>query len=515
MKSFFRPSALLFIALWLFLLIGGRSRFFQDPGTFWHTAVGGKILGGKVIGKLDFFDTDPYTFTFAGKPWIPHQWLGECMMFAIDRYGGFDSLLLVTATILAAVFSWLGARLMHCGLHPSLAALLTALAVAASSGHFHVRPHLATFIGFAITLVWLADFEAGQAGLGKLCWLIPIYWVWSNIHGGMLGGLGTFIVVVAGWTASRAIGAASPLKSYRDAAKLGLLILACAGTALLNPYGYRLPEAWLSISQMHSLSTLINEHSPIDFADANAWMILLLALVYITLLVGVRPFKIRITWLIPLIWFVLCCGRIRHAPLFAIAALIAVADVFPHTRYAQRLLALGSDLFQPGERRRPNWSCRLKSLVLPVLLVALAMILQGLRVQMTVIGYGWVQLNTRKWPVENLDALLAEQGKGDQRIFDDFGYGGFLIYYVPGYKVFIDDRCELFGDAFLEEFVKSDDSGRATEAVHRWEKQYGEFGYALVSKASGHDDYFHDSPEWILLSESEPARFYQRARMHE
>ena len=35
------------------------------------------------------------------------------------------------------------------------------------------------------------------------------------------------------------------------------------------------------------------------------------------------------------------------------------------------------------------------------------------------------------------------------RIFCEYAYGGFLIYHAPGYRVFIDDRCELFGDEFL------------------------------------------------------------------
>ena len=74
MKRFLTPTTLLFLGLWFVLLIGGRSRFFQDPGTFWHTSVGDRIF------EEGFFDTDWYTCSFPGSMWIPQQWLGECAL---------------------------------------------------------------------------------------------------------------------------------------------------------------------------------------------------------------------------------------------------------------------------------------------------------------------------------------------------------------------------------------------------------------------------------------------------
>ena len=53
-------------------------------------------------------DRDPFTFTRAGDPWVPYQWLGEVAMSAVHRVGGLDSLLVCATAILAALFSWLG-----------------------------------------------------------------------------------------------------------------------------------------------------------------------------------------------------------------------------------------------------------------------------------------------------------------------------------------------------------------------------------------------------------------------
>src|SRR5436305_14367111 len=150
------PGALAFLGLWLLLLAAGRSSFLRDPGTFWHTTTGELILHD------GFIRADPYTFTFAGTWWVPYQWLGEVGMALAHRAGGFDAQLLGAVTIIAAVFAWLTVRMLRTGLNPVLGCALVALALAASSSHFHVRPHLLTVAGLAVTAAWLADCAAGR-----------------------------------------------------------------------------------------------------------------------------------------------------------------------------------------------------------------------------------------------------------------------------------------------------------------------------------------------------------------
>ena len=68
LKKLWRPEVGIFLVLWLLLLIGGRSRFFRDPGTFWRTVVGREMLSSHQLIYRDHF-----TFTFAGKKWVAHQ----------------------------------------------------------------------------------------------------------------------------------------------------------------------------------------------------------------------------------------------------------------------------------------------------------------------------------------------------------------------------------------------------------------------------------------------------------
>jgi hypothetical protein len=515
MKRYFGPPAWIFLGVWLVLLIGGRSRFFQDPGTFWHVAVGDRII------EVGFFDTDPYTFTFAGKPWIPHQWLGECAMAVLNHIGGFDTLLLATATLLAAVFTGLGVRLLRTGFHPSVVAVLIACGVAASSGHFHVRPHLATIAGTAVVFVYLTDVENGRLSPGRLVWLIPVVWLWANIHGGVIGGLATFALAIAGWTINWLIGRASPIGSRRDLGRLLLIWLGCVAVCFVNPYFYRLPLAWVEIYQMSSLPGIIKEHSRLNLSEWTGISVVGFGILYVGLLLTVPIRQWRVSWLLPVVWFALACMRVRHAPLFAVGALVGIADFFPLSRVAAAMVRSKSDLFVPSAATEEDATVREAAVpfAIPAGLVVIALLLQAAGATVPVLGRGWAALDPTVWPVDLLLELREHEHDRPQgtHIFCEYSYGGFLIYFTPGYRVFIDDRCELFGDDFLTRFVWTKAwlaeglFEHPAEPFAEWQHEYGQFDLALVQRDGGFDQALTELPRaWEVVGETEYARLYRK-----
>lgn len=524
MKRFLGPPTWLFLVIWLVLLVGGRARFFQDPGTFWHVAVGDRII------EYGFFDTDPYTFTFGGKPWIPHQWLGECTMGVLNKVGGFDTLLLASATLLAVVFTGLGVRLLRAGFHPSLVAVLIACGVAASSGHFHVRPHLATIAGMAVVFVYLTDVENGRLSIGRLAWLIPVVWLWANAHGGALGGLATFALAIAGWTASWLVGRSSPIGSRRDLGRTVLIWLACVAVCFVNPYLHRLPLAWIEIYRMSSLPDIIKEHSRLDPGDWTGMSVLAFGGLYLVLLLSVPVRRWRVSWLLPVVWFALACLRVRHAPLFAVGAMVGMADLFPLSRVAAALVRKKSDLYT-GPQPDPDdggWREAAVPFAVPAGLVLFAVLLQAAGAKVPVLGREWAKLDPAQWPVDLLPELREHENTRPlgTRIFCEYAYGGFLIYHAPGYRVFIDDRCELFGDEFLVRFVRTRaelqllvSSGglfagefhHPAEPFAKWQYEYGSFDLALVETGGGFDLALAELPQaWEVVRQTDTATLYRK-----
>jgi len=505
LKKYWRAETGIFLAIWLVLLIGGRSRLFRDPGTFWHTVVGEKLLA-----THHFDNTDSFTWSFGGQPWIPHQWLGECTMAALHAVAGLDSLLLATATLLAALLTWCAARLMRSGVHWSLALMFMILGFGASASHLHVRPHLVTIALLACTVGLLIDVEGGRVRAIRLAWLVPLFLIWTNVHGGMLGGLATVGFVFGWWSLGWLLGKQSPVTSARQVVWLAGLLLACGLTAFANPYGAEVPRTWLAILDSPILPSIITEHRPLEMSDTDGMLVLLLAAVYFTALACLKPQWPRATWLVPLLWLAQAFLRIRHAPLFAFTALLALADVLPQTRLAAWAQRHG-DLFQPPIPATPyTW----RQLLLPVSAVLLVAGLQTAAVETSIPAVYTAQLDRRVWPTELLDDLRAQEDEHPEglRVFNDYDYGGFLIYFTPRLKPFVDDRCELFGDRWLLEFVTSQQHGTA-DRIRDYQQRYGNFDLALVRTGSGFDAFFESQSDWQLIRKTGTATLYRRKEL--
>lgn len=501
------PGPVLFVLLWLGMLAGG-SRFLRDAGQFWHTRV------GEIILTDGFFDRDPFTFTHPGEKWIPHQWLGEVTMAILHRIGGFDALLVVTTAAMAGLYAWLGAKFVRAGLHPIFAVGVTLLAAAAASTHFHVRPHLFSMIGMAATMHAVVEFENRRIGVGRLVWLIPLYLVWSNTHGGMLGGLATLGLAVGGWVIGWAIGRPSPVNSWRTVVTLGSVGFGCGLTAFVTPYGPEIPRTWVYINNgMSRLPEIIAEHARLDVTDPKAWPLLALAAVYLVVLAGVRPRAVRVAWLIPLAWLVQGVLRVRHGALFAPVAVIALIDLWPHTRYANWLAKYRPDVYQPPVA--PSRGPFIPVLLTAAVCVTAALGCQWSRTTVPLFGSGSAAFDQTLWPTELLDDLkrFEPRSPGDpNRIFCEYTYGGFLIFHTPGYRVFVDDRCEVFGDDWLIEYVRADEEGTAA-AMARWQERFGRFDFALTrttDRDAGFDWHYRTSPEWQVIRKTDTATFYRR-----
>jgi hypothetical protein len=515
-NRFWRAETGIFLAVWLGILTVGRTQSFRDPGTLWHVVVGEQILSS---GR--FVTVDPFSFTYGGRPWISQKWLAECAMALVHRATGLDGLLLAMATLLAALYTWAAHRLIRAGMHWLLAILFLALAFGASTFHFHPRPHLATIVLLGWSFALLCDFEAGRIPLERLSWLVPAFLLWSNAHDGVLGGLATLGVTVAGWGLFRVMGPSGPIQQYGQIVRLLALVGLCSLTIVVNPYGLAGPRAALELVGSPVLPRLIDEHGPL-LARSTGPMILPMAAVYLAILVSVPPRQYRVTWLVPLLWLALAFTRIRHGPLFAITALIALADVFPKSSWAARLVRSGSDLYRlpasglatrgtgtEHSRRLSLFRAGLRPALLPIGVVLASLVLQLSGARVPVLGRGWVRLDRAYWPVDLLPELreYERQHPPGTPIFNELLFGGFLIYHTPGLRVFIDDRCELYGDRWLLDYV--DAQSDHPDRVDSWATRYG-IDFALVQAGSSFDRYLEEAPGWIMVRRVRTAAIYKR-----
>ncbi|MGO8746500.1 MAG: hypothetical protein ACLQNE_10970 [Thermoguttaceae bacterium] len=495
----------IFLGLWLVMAGFAPSRFFRDPGTFWHVRLGQQTLE---TGQLPRADT--FSFTMRGKPWVSQYWLCDIGMAGLYNWGGWDALLLATTAILATVYAWIGGRLHRAGLASICSILVAVWAFAASSRGFHARPVVLTLAFLGATFALLVDVESGRRPLRALWRLVPLFVLWTNLHGGVLGGLCTTFLATAGWAAQGLVRRGGPVRSFRSAMELAAILLACGLAILVNPYGWEVPKLWMAILHL-PLADLIQEHGPLWGLRSAAVLVTGLALLYLVALLSTLPQTPRVTWLIPFVWFVLACEHRRHASLFAVTAAIALADLLPHSGLG-RILAWRGLFDRGGNSGMPSetqlgWRRGLA----PGILVAVGLLVQGAGLHAPLLGRGWAQLDPSHWPVAMIPVLaeLNKNGSAEKPVFNEMVFGGFLIFYAPRMPVFIDDRCELYGLPFIEgtlNVVRRDPAN-----LERLVQQYG-IEYAFTERDSAVDKYLADSPRWRALSRAGRTTLWERAQ---
>jgi hypothetical protein len=487
-------------------MVVARDNFFGDPGSLWHL-----VRGERMLSSGELIRSDPFSFTRGGCPWLPQSWLAECVLGLLHRVGGLDSIMAATIILLASLYTWVAHRLLRAGFHPLLAGLIVAMAIAGGSHHFHPRPHILTLAFLAWTFAQLCDFEAGRIPFRRFFWLVPLFIVWANVHGGMVTGVFTVALAAAGWCLTWWVGAETPVARPRQLLALVFLVTACGLAALVNPYGLRLPKLWFALIGSPVLPKLIQEHLPMRDAGSSAWAVMLMVVFYLAALSGIPPRRSRVTWLIPLAWLAFTWSRIRNGPLFAIVAAIALGDLLPHARWVNWLSCRGSEVFRvaPAGGALPKRRVGFVTVLLPFVLTVSSFAFQGAGVRVPLLGRGWAAMNAESNPV----ALLPDLREYERShpvgtpIFNEMVHGGFLIYYTPGLRVFIDDRCELYGDRWLLDYVHAlrEDPAR----VDHWAREYG-FDAALTETGSGFDRYLALAEGWAAVRRTTKASFYRR-----
>jgi hypothetical protein len=397
-------------------------------------------------------------------------------------------------------------------MHPILAGVLTGGCVFAGAFHYFARPHMNTIVFLGWTMACLVDFDRGRVTAARLAGLIPLYIVWTNLHGGVLGGVLMLGLAVAGWGLLFLLGKDSPIKSWRTGWLLLGVLASCALTPFDSPFGMEMIHTWKRIVGSDVLKQVVSEHKPLDLTRAPDQVIFGLGLAYLALLAGTLPKRPRVTWLIPLVWFALSFKGIRQGPLFAITAAVTIADFWPHTVWHRLLKRYGDTVIQdpPDEEAGLGW----QPYAIPALAVLAALLLQVSGVSAPLVGRGWARLDPLYNPTEptaRLREYRRTQGP-DARIYSDANLGGYLLYHLPGMKIYMDDRFELYGDAWTADYV--DMIWHHPERIEAVMNQYG-LELALIvtgDERTPLDLYLSGNDHWTELERTETTVLFRRTK---
>ncbi len=413
-----------------------------DPDFFWHLATGELIARTGGVPSVD-----PYSFTWLGQPWTPHEWLSELLIYYLVEGLGRVGALMVYGLVPAAIFGLLAGMLARQGVRPLAFALPATLGALVLAGFVTLRPQAESWLMLAGLIWFLAELRPDRGRWTLL--LIPFFALWANLHGVYVVGLG----VVGLYTLFTLLGR-TPMAPARGwilaglAGSIAAAMLTPAGPAgILYPLRYIDAGDWGLANIAEWQSPNFHDPAHLAFLGLIAWL-------------GLNGGRNTPGWLVALSWIGVALGllALRNAPIAAVFAVPALA------------LGLEARLRDRSAHRatRPMRPSRaLGRRVMEV--VAAAAIVIG-SVAVLVPSDMDAAIETRlaeRFPVAGVDRLLALQP--DARVLAEYGWGGYVIWRMhdSGGRVFVDGRNDMYDQRILEDYsaIRNADPGWETLAA--------------------------------------------------
>jgi len=392
--------------LLVFGLFWGLAWVRLDPDFGWH------LQAGNYIRQHGIPSHDLFTYSAAGFHWIDHEWGNDALVSWLYGLGGYGLLMSVFAGLWTATLWVVGRRV---GWPVLLAAAVALLPYAG------VRPTIWSLLGLA-SLLQLTASRSRRALVA-----IPLLFIiWANLHGGFVIGLA--------YLAYLAI-------RQRSRFWLGLLALSAAAT-LINPYAWQLYSEIGRTLFDRSLHNQINEWRPL-FILPPSWAYCVLFLSGFWLLARRK----LANWLsFSMLLLAATLAASRNLPLFVIASLSETDQRF------QKMRSL-----IPKQLEFP------KKLVLGLLIGLVSFeLVYGLYV-----SYWPWQPRDANYPKTAVAYLQVHSCPG--HLFNDYNYGGYLIWQLPQTKVFIDGRMPSWrgarGQKYLDIYYKILDDSHYRQAA--------------------------------------------------
>jgi hypothetical protein len=435
------------------------ARVSMDSDTWWHLRAGQWILDHRQILMVDQF-----SYTRAGEPWKYPGWLIEVPMFLIyQRFGpgGFNILTALVIT-LTFVFVW---QTLTGG--PFLRAFIIIFAAIVSGIYWAARPYLITFLLSVVFLWVLEDYRLGRV---NRLWLLPILMViWANSHGGFIIGFIIWAVYLIGQlehiklTDLHGPGIFNYIKTLLPLIfiGLGLVIAVC-----INPSGPIMLLYGFKTVSIKTLRDYIQEWQSPNFHELRVqpfiWM-----LVITFGAVGFSRKRLALTDFLLVAGFAyMSLTSARNIAIFALVTPLVL------TRYGEPVLKRYSKLLKvhvstvkvddvSPRRQVLNW------MILGVL--AIACVIKVSLVLPPEVNWAVIK---KTMPVEAVNFIKLTKPSG--QLLNSYNWGGYLIWALPEYPVFIDGRTDLYNDEIISQWLQ------VVQAENGWQQVLDRWGVKLI-----------------------------------
>jgi hypothetical protein len=510
--------------LFIFFILLQNSFNYLDPDFGWHLKTGERIWQTKAVPSLNYEN-----YTLEGKTWVDHEWLMNLITYIIYHNFGYIVLSIFFALIILAVLliqlQFVRKNFLADDRGLIIFLVLQFFGLYASLPHLGLRMQEITILNLLLLIIIIFYFNKNKS-YKILFWLVPLFIFWASAHAGFL--IGFFILGLFAVTKILELLAKKLAWNFIDYEKnltlkqIGIFtsfsFLALVAT-LATPYGLKLYE-FLSgygdkFYQAHIGEWQGQYFFPFQYPQLIYLEIalLFLTLSFFTVFVFKKEQRQRIDlWelFLVIIFSFLAMRARRHFPLLFIISLPILVSFFVgffNLKFS----------FLNKIKIRSALSRALAIFIFIALLLASAAV--AIKIDFT--NQPEIQYKN-EYPLEAIKFLRTHPEWNDRRIFNEYGWGGYLIWQHPERKLFIDGRLPQFklnSTTMLEEyfsfFAKEKTAVKLKEydiglvllrvdskmlKIHWWEKIFFDINEKKLAEAEKKGftlrDYLLSSPDW-------------------
>ncbi len=403
--------AFIVVITWFALFAPLRTSSINDLDLGWHLRSGEWIVQHHELPK-----TDPFSITGGTAPWVAYSWPFSVLIYELAKNFDFQGIAAYSTLI------WFGTVLLFFILvRGQGASFWRALGLTFIAGNIFPRvisprPGTITILLFLVSLHVL--LRERQKGYSRTTWVLPvIIWAWSNIHVQFVYGLfilGLFCIEpLLDWLFLK------DGQPQKWSPRLWAVLAVSVASTFLNPYGFGPYQVILDFVHQPLLAGFVVETSAMPFTIHIHYMVLLLSLAAAYGLAYRKP--IRPLWVVLLIWATCSAFRMER-------------DIWLVTTVAAVLLATPSSRKDPREQI----SNRVWIYGTVGILIAVLLSIKVLPSNKYMAGLLAIEL-----PVGAVAYVHEHHLSGP--LFNDYDWGGFLIYALPEIPVAMDGRTNVHG----------------------------------------------------------------------
>ena len=409
----------------------------NDPDFWWHLAAGRWMLDHRALPSHDLF-----TYTVPNHIWTDHEYLIEIVIALLWQAGGPALISFTFGAVTWIGFWWIFQAADGFRRPFVIAGLAIALAAVAGGPIWGPRSQMVTFALASLQLLWQRRYLTGRSR--RLVWFPLLMVAWANLHSGwaiafvFLGVALCSEGVLWVWNRRAAVHRAH----LRTLALVSILaVVAVAAT----PHGLALYAYPFETQFSTAQQSLIAEWFSPNFHDPHLYALLALMLLLLAGYAWRRPSLYDL--LLAVVTLALALHSVRQSTIFIAAVLPGFVRAWTEVWEEEVRPRLGS-WFAPGTRPTSRLLAATTAVALAVVLLATGLkIAGGLRSEQAAIA--------GDFPVATSDWIAAHPDQVGTRMFNQYGWGGYLIYRFypdPNRRVFIFGEAELMGDSFLYQY---------------------------------------------------------------